>query len=284
LPSGYCEADEPPRVAAVREAAEETGLTVQAGALAGAYYFDDDPRGSGLLLVYEARAVGGRLGADGQENVAAGYFAPDDLPRPLCGGGHDRAIADWQAGRKTRAPEPWQPGSPLRYCPHCTHALEVRLAFDRQRPVCPACGFVHFRAAKVGVSLFVEREGQVLLIQRAIEPGLDKWALPSGFVEWDESPEAAAIRECREETGLVVADLELLDVYHYADDYRGAGINIVYRATAADGRPQAGDDARAARYFSWKALPPDHAIAFRGHRLMLACWRDKVPFDKGCGS
>jgi ADP-ribose pyrophosphatase YjhB (NUDIX family) len=280
LPAGYCEADEPPSVAAAREAEEETGLLVEVGTLMGAYYFDDDPRGNGLLLVYEAKAVGGELRDCHQYQIpqditsetvevsALGFFPAGRLPQPLCGGGHDRAIGEWQE----RAVDRWQPGVPMRYCPHCRQRLVECLSFDRLRPVCPTCGYVYFRDPKVGVSVLVERKGKVLLIQRAIEPGLGKWSLPSGFMEWDEAPEPAARRECAEETGLIVESLELLDVVHYADDFRGPGINLTYKAQVQGGRLQAGDDAQQALFCAPDELPSPENIAFRNHYLALHRW------------
>jgi 8-oxo-dGTP diphosphatase len=275
LPSGYCEAGEPPAVTAARETAEETGLQVQVGRLVDAYFFDDDPRGDGLLLVYEADIVAGELQSDGHEAVVARFFLPQHLPQALCGGGHDRAVRAWQA----RALDRWQPGAPMRYCPHCAHSLEQRLAYDRLRLICPACGFVHFRRPRVGVSVLVEQEGQVLLVRRAVDPGRGKWCLPSGFVEWDESPETAAVRECAEETGLVVGRLALLEVTHYTDDFRGQGINLTYRAQVAGGILRPGDDAAVARFFPRGELPPADAIAFRGHRLALERWHEKRLFS-----
>jgi 8-oxo-dGTP diphosphatase len=268
LPSGYCEADEPPRLAAGRETVEETGLEVRAGRLVGAYYFDDDPRGNGLLLVYEAELQGGELRSDGREATATGFFPPEHLPWPLCGGGHDQAIEAWRA----RALDRWQPGDSPRYCPHCAHPLEKRVAFGRQRPVCPACGFIHFRDPKVGVSVLVEENGRVLLVRRAIEPGLGKWCLPSGFIEWDEAPDLAAVRECAEETGLQVAISELLDAIQYTADFRGAGINLTYRARVTGGTLRPGDDADAAHFFAPSELPSLETIAFASHRQALEQW------------
>jgi 8-oxo-dGTP diphosphatase len=268
LPAGYCEADEPPPVAAARETMEEIGLRVRIGRLAEVCYFDDDPRGAGLLLAYEAEVTGGELRVDGEEALTAGYFSPDCLPQPLCGGGHDQVIAAWQK----RVLDRWQPGMPMRYCPHCTHPLEERDAFERLRKVCPACGFVHFRSPKVGVSLLVEDRGRILLVRRAFEPGRGKWSLPSGFVEWDEPPEVAAARECEEETSLLLSDLELVEVNHYADDYRGPGINLVYRGRVASGQLLPGDDASEALFFSRADLPPAGSIAFQGHRALLDRW------------
>lgn len=277
LPAGYCEADEPPALTAVRETEEETGLQVRITCLSGTYYFDDDPRGNGVLLVYEAEVAGplagGRLRIDGREIAAADFFAPGHLPEPLCGGGHDQAIRTWQA----RALDRWDPGEPMRYCPYCTCPLEEQPAFGRTRPVCPTCGYVHFLTPKVGVSILVEQDGRVLLVRRAIEPGLGQWSLPSGFIEWDESPEVAAVREVGEETGLVVADPRLIDVVQYAEDFRGPGLNINYRASVVGGMLQPDDDAAEAQFFAREDLPSQAEIAFESHRRLLAQWRRERP-------
>ncbi len=270
LPAGYCEADESPAVTAARETEEETGLKVMVTCLSGTYHFEDDPRGNGVLLVYEAEIAGGQLQADGREAAEVGFFAPGKLPEPLCGGGHDQAIEAWQA----RALDRWDPGEPMRYCPYCTCPLEDQMSYGRVRPVCPTCGYIHFLSPKAGVSVLIEQDGRVLLVRRAIEPGLGHWSLPSGFIEWDESPDTAAVREVAEETGLVVADVALLDVGHYGGDYRGPGLNINYRASVVSGTPHPADDASEVRFFARKELPPLQEIAFASHRRLLARWRD----------
>ena len=99
LPAGYAEIDEHPAQAAVREAREETGLRVEANDLVDVYFFDDDRRGNGLLIVYRCRVIGGDLQA-GDESLAAGWFAPDALPQELAGGGHDRAVRAWARRRQ----------------------------------------------------------------------------------------------------------------------------------------------------------------------------------------
>jgi 8-oxo-dGTP diphosphatase len=270
LPAGYCEADESPVVTAARETTEETGLTVQVGSLFDAFPFDDDPRGHGVLLVYRATPSGGELQADGQEAVDLGVFPPDALPAPISGGGHDQAVAAWLAhqGRPR-----WEPGLPMRFCPHCTAPLVEREAFGRVRLACPACGFVHFQDPKLGVAVLVERDGAVLLVRRAVEPALGLWGLPAGFVEFDEDPEAAAVRECREETGLTVALGPLLAVRHYEADFRGPGVVILYAGRATGGRLTPADDVSEAHFFRPHELPPDEQIAFASNREALAMWR-----------
>ncbi len=287
LPAGYCEAGEPPSDTAAREAAEEAGLRVQVGALFDAFYFDDDPRGSGVLLVYWAVPVDGTLRADGREALEVGYFAADALPTPISGGGHDRAVQAWLAHRERSAPanaSAWIPGTPMQFCPNCTAPLRERAAFGRLRQVCAECGFVHFRDPKLGVAVLVERDGAVLLVRRALEPALGRWGLPAGFVEWDEDPQAAAVRECLEETGLDVEVESLLGVRHYSEDFRGPGVVIVYAARLVGGVLVPDDDASEARFFHSEELPPDEEIAFASNREALALWlRGRQPGQPGKG-
>ncbi len=95
LPAGYVEADENPARAAERETLEETGLTVRATRLVNACFFDDDPRGNGVMLVYAGEVVGGSpIGSP--ETLAWRYFSPDEIPAELAGGGDDRIITGWK--------------------------------------------------------------------------------------------------------------------------------------------------------------------------------------------
>lgn len=94
LPAGYVEADERPEQAAERETYEETGLRVQARSLEEVIYFDDDPRGNGLLLVYACELVDGVL-TTSRETLECAFFAPDCIPQPLTGAGHVEAIQKW---------------------------------------------------------------------------------------------------------------------------------------------------------------------------------------------
>lgn len=108
----------------------------------------------------------------------------------------------------------------------------------------------------------------IVLIERRNPPF--GWAVPGGFVDVGERLEQAAVREAREETGLVVTLRALLGVYSDpARDPRGHTVTAVYVAEAP-GEPRAMDDARAARAFMPDELP--HRLAF-DHALVLADYR-----------
>lgn len=64
----------------------------------------------------------------------------------------------------------------------------------------------------VGVGAVIICNGKILLEKRKNEPGRGKWSIPGGLVELGESLEQTVIREVKEETGLDVADPEIIDV------------------------------------------------------------------------
>lgn len=168
----------------------------------------------------------------------------------------------------------------LRFCSRCGAELAEQAIGGRTRPACPSCGFVVYLDPKVACGVLVERAGAVLLVRRRKEPGRGLWCLPCGFEDADESPQQAAAREAREETGLDVTIDCLQGAYHYTDDPRGAGILLVFRArcdTAA--RPVPGDDADQVGFFAASALPP---ISHHTHRAALADWlkdQQQTPSD-----
>jgi 8-oxo-dGTP diphosphatase len=161
----------------------------------------------------------------------------------------------------------------IEFCPACGKRVELREAFGRIRPVCPHCGRVHFQDPKVAAAALVVRDRKVLLVRRVNVPERGKWTLPAGFVEFDEDPRLAAVRECEEETGLKVRVTDLVDVIYGQEHPRGASIVIVYRAEIAEGDLGAHDDADAAGFFGPDELPP---LAFRATRSVLDRWRSEV--------
>lgn len=62
-------------------------------------------------------------------------------------------------------------------------------------------------------SAIIRRDGRYLLVRRLYPPAADLYAFPGGRAEPGETPEAAAIRECREETGIVGTNPRLYATY-----------------------------------------------------------------------
>ncbi len=103
---------------------------------------------------------------------------------------------------------------------------------------------------------------RVLLIKRGIPPFKDQYALPGGFLLPNETLDAAAFRELREETGTEGVFLEQL--YTFGDpkrDPRGRVVTVAYYALVPSVKSPllAGTDAASAGWFPVAELP---ALAF----------------------
>ena len=109
------------------------------------------------------------------------------------------------------------------------------------------------KAPVVGVGVVILRDDTVLLVQRAKDPGRLTWSLPGGAQELGETVFDAARREVREETGLDVTILGLVDV---VDSIRRDAEGLIeYHYTLVDvaaeslfGEPQASSDAAACQW------------------------------------
>lgn len=97
--------------------------------------------------------------------------------------------------------------------------------------------------------------GKVLLIRRAREPFKGEWAIPGGRIEENETAEACAKREMREETGLEVEIIRLTGIYSDPGrDPRGI-IAAAYLVRRTGGSVRAGDDAGEAEWFQLENMP-----------------------------
>jgi ADP-ribose pyrophosphatase YjhB (NUDIX family) len=153
------------------------------------------------------------------------------------------------------------------YCPRCGTALEQRPAFGRERPVCPACEYVHFEDPKVAVGVVAERDGAILMTRRDHEPKLGEWSFPSGYVDAYEDVRAAAVRETLEETGIRVRIESLLGVYQ---EEGSRVIFIAFAASAGGGDPVCGEECQEVRFLPLDQLPPP---AFHHDNAIMAAWR-----------
>jgi 8-oxo-dGTP diphosphatase len=106
----------------------------------------------------------------------------------------------------------------------------------------------------VGVGAVIwNGRNEILLIRRANPPRQHEWSLPGGKVEFGERLHAALHREIREETGLEIEIVGLMDVAELISEDAGAAGHYVlvdYTARALPGEPAAATDALDARWFT----------------------------------
>jgi ADP-ribose pyrophosphatase YjhB (NUDIX family) len=165
-------------------------------------------------------------------------------------------------------------------CPHCAAPIERPLTCER-------CGWRWYANPLPAAGTLVERRGpdgepQVLLLRRAVEPGLGAWDLPAGYLEAGESPEEGARRETLEEAGLEVELVGLVGVYTSRD---ANAMSCVYLAHPLDASAEVVTDPESDRH-TWVARRDVPAwlprMAFPSMAAALDDWaagRSGVPRD-----
>ncbi len=151
---------------------------------------------------------------------------------------------------------------PFLFCSDCG-AAEPRQVSEREFR-CVACEYRHFvTLIPAAVAVVQDAEGRVLIIRRAIQPGLGLLGLPGGVIEADETGEMAAARETCEECGIDISPKEFryLGTVNNRYDFQGyiwPTIDLVYSA-----RVQSFDAVRAdpTEVQEWFALAPE-AVPF----------------------
>jgi NAD+ diphosphatase len=119
------------------------------------------------------------------------------------------------------------------FCPQCSKPLVEAERGDKIRKVCADddCGFIHWDNPIPVVAAIVERNGHVVLVQSIGWPS--SWfGLVTGFLEKQETPEEAVLREVKEEIGIDAKMGGYIGMYPF---YRMNQLIIAYHVVAHQG-------------------------------------------------
>ena len=166
----------------------------------------------------------------------------------------------------------------LHHCSRCGARLHLGSppGEDRERLACGTCGYVAYVNPRLVVTaLPITEAGEVVLLRRGIEPGRGLWAQPGGFLEIDETAEAGAVRETREETGLLVEPREIVGLYTRPE---AAIVVVAFAARIVGGAPTATHEALEILPFAPESIPWPQ-IAFRTTDWALRDWVRRVRPD-----
>ena len=104
----------------------------------------------------------------------------------------------------------------------------------------------------VGVGAVIVEEGRVLLVRRGSEPLKGHWTLPGGVLEVGESLVDGVKRETKEETGLEVEVIELIElldrIHRHESRVRYHYVIADYLCRVTGGELRAASDADAVRW------------------------------------
>ena len=143
---------------------------------------------------------------------------------------------------------------------------------NRERQVCPDCGFINYENPKIVVGSVSLWEERILLCRRAINPRRGFWTLPAGYLELHESTPAGAVREAWEEAQATITIEGLLAIY---DIPRISQVQIMYRARLVTPDFAAGPESLEVKLFAWEEIPWDE-LAFPSVRWALEHYRECV--------
>jgi ADP-ribose pyrophosphatase YjhB (NUDIX family) len=141
---------------------------------------------------------------------------------------------------------------------------------NRERQVCPDCGFINYENPKIIVGSVVLWQDRFLLCRRAINPRRGFWTLPAGYLEVNESAAEGAQREAFEEAQAAIAIDGLLAVYSIP---RISQVQLIYRARLTEPVFAAGPESLEVALFAWDDIPWAE-LAFPSVRWALDHYRE----------
>lgn len=135
-----------------------------------------------------------------------------------------------------------------------------------------------FRPHTRGVKVMLFNNAGALLLVRHSYGNTVLFMLPGGGIRPFEAPEAAAVREVREELGCALEDLTFVSAHTSSHEGKRDTVHL-YRATAAGEIRIDGVEIDEARFFPLDALPPSVSPAtlrriaeYRGEREADGSW------------
>ena len=138
------------------------------------------------------------------------------------------------------------------YCPRCGTALQAFVDHeDRERHRCPGCGFIHYDNPTPVVAAIVEHNGDIILAQNKGWPS-HFFGLVTGFLEKNEEPSQAVLREVEEELGLKGEVVSFVGIYTFQMMYQV----ILTWHVRAEGEVVVGDELAAIKRVPREKLRP----------------------------
>lgn len=129
---------------------------------------------------------------------------------------------------------------------------------DRERLVCPDCGYVAYDNPRVIVAAVCVWRDKYLICRRAIAPRKGFWTFPAGYLEIGETTGEGAKREAWEEARARIEIVGLIGIYEIP---RISQVYVIHRAEMTSPDVAAGPESDEVRLFDWDEIPWD-ALAF----------------------
>ncbi len=148
----------------------------------------------------------------------------------------------------------------MKHCSNCGSSVSEKIpeGDNRTRFVCSQCDTVHYQNPNIVVGCVAERDGQILLCKRAIEPRHGFWTVPAGFMELGETLAEGAARETLEEA---CAEVQIGHLFASVDVISAGQVHLFFTAKLL-GRYGVGAESLETELFSEADIPWDE-LAFK---------------------
>jgi len=157
----------------------------------------------------------------------------------------------------------------VNFCLSCGHALETRDVDGTERRACPKCSYVFWGDFSIGVGALVVKEGKMLLVRRAQEPGKGYWTNPGGYIEQLEPIEQTIVREVQEETGIIAAVKSVVAVRDQPRNIHNLYVAFAMDYVSGDPKPD-GFEVDGAGFFSLDEMKEMNVAGFTSWLVDIA--------------
>lgn len=161
----------------------------------------------------------------------------------------------------------------LHYCPRCGALFEKKELGKFTRQICAHCDFISYLNPAPGVTVLIRSPGKKILIGKRSQTARygNKWCLPGGYIEYEETFIETAHREVWEETGLEIHIEGIVNVVsNLLDDYHHT-IVIILIADVSGGRQRPGDDLTQLQWID-RDQHVHMDYAFEADRKIIDCY------------
>ena len=163
----------------------------------------------------------------------------------------------------------------IKFCRYCGLEISYKIpdGDSIERAVCFNCDSIDYENPKIIAGILPVYNHEILLCQRAINPGKNKWTIPSGFLELGETIEEGALREAEEEACIKPIITQLYCIYnlpHIGQVY------MLYLATLNEKQAKPGYETEIVDFFSFDKIPWDN-IAFSSVEFILRNYISDFP-------
>jgi ADP-ribose pyrophosphatase YjhB (NUDIX family) len=142
----------------------------------------------------------------------------------------------------------------IKFCNNCGSPVNffVPNGDNFNRYICTNCNKIHYQNPAIIAGCIAELNNKILLCKRNIEPKRGYWTFPAGFLESNETIEAAAIRETAEEANATVSNLDMFAMVCCSNINE---VYVIYRATLETEDASPGPESMEVGLFDEESIP-----------------------------